>query len=115
MTYKHDTSACSDFSICPNIFHQLQQMCSETGAQVPFGEDDYYEQIVLNDFRGYNFIKQREAWREGTDFTFKAEFYCEEEASTEEELEELELNDMLGTTVVDTTVVDTPAADAVEK
>ena len=90
-------------------------MCSETGAQVPFGEDDYYEQIVLNDFRGYDFIKQREAWREGTDFTFKAEFYCEEEASTEEELEELELKDMLGTTVVDTTAVDTPAADAVEK
>lgn len=80
-------------------------MCSETGAQVPFGEDDYYEQIVVKDFRGYDFQKQRESWREGTDFTFKAEFYAEEEASTEEEQEELELDDMMGANVVDTTAI----------
>ena len=87
------------------------KMCSETGAQVPFGEDDYYEQIVVKDFRGFDFQKQRESWREGTDFTFKAEFYAEEEASTEEEREELELDDMMGG-VVDTTAVETVIEEA---
>lgn len=70
---------------------------------MPFGEDNYYEQIVLEDFRGYDFIKQRESWREGTDFTFKAMFYAEEDATSVEEQEEMELDDMLGTTAVDTT------------
>lgn len=86
-------------------------MCSETGDQVPFGEDDYYEKIVLDDFRGYDFIKQRETWREGTDFVFKAEFFAEEDAPTIEEQEEVELKDMLSSGVVETTaaevVVDT--------
>lgn len=78
-------------------------MCSETGEQVPFGEDDYYEQIVVTDFRGYDFQKQRESWREGTDFTFKAEFYAEEEISSIEEQEELELDDMMNENIVETT------------
>lgn len=78
-------------------------MCSEAGEQVPFGEDDYYEQIVVTDFRGYDFQKQRESWREGTDFTFKAEFYAEEETSSIEEQEELELDDMMNENIVETT------------
>ena len=70
---------------------------------MPFGEDDYYEQIVVQDFRGYDFQKQRESWREGTDFTFKAQFFAEAEGSTIEEQEELELDDMLNENVVETT------------
>jgi hypothetical protein len=61
-------------------------MCSEAGENVPFGEDAYYEQIVAKDFRDYDFQKQREAWREGTDFSFKAEFFAEaDEAPAAEE------------------------------
>lgn len=86
-------------------------MCAQDGTPVPFGEDDYYEQIVVQDFRGYDFQKQRDTWREGTDFTFKAEFYAEEDAPTIEEQEELELDDMLGT-VVDTTAVEAVADEA---
>lgn len=84
-------------------------MCSEAGEKVPFGEDAFYEQIVVEDFRGYDFQKQRDSWREGTDFTFKAEFYAEQETqepgelTPEEQEEELELDDMMGTNVVDTT------------
>lgn len=85
-------------------------MCSESGEQVPFGEDDYYEQIVVKDFRGYDFQKQRETWREGTDFTFKAEFYAEEEESSIDEQEEVELDDMMNENIVETTV-DEVAAD----
>jgi uncharacterized protein YciU (UPF0263 family) len=90
----------------------IPKMCSENGDQVPFGEDNYYEQIVKDDFRGYDFIKQRESWREGTDFSFKAEFFAEEDAPTIEEQEELELDDMLGTTAVDTTAEVIVDADA---
>lgn len=77
---------------------------------MPFGEDDYYEQIVVKDFRGYDFQKQRETWREGTDFTFKAEFYAEEEESSIDEQEEVELDDMMNENIVETTV-DEVAAD----
>jgi len=51
-------------------------MCGENGEDVPFGEDSYYEQIVLDDFRGFNFIKQRDTWKEGTDFSFTANFFA---------------------------------------
>jgi hypothetical protein len=60
-------------------------MCTESGDDVPFGEDAYYEQIIVKDFRDYDFQKQRDAWREGTDFTFKAEFYAEAEAAAAED------------------------------
>ena len=86
-------------------YHFIFQMCNENGGAVPFGEDDYYEQIVVQDFRGYDFQKQRESWREGTDFTFKAQFFAEAEESSVEEQEELELDDMLNG-VVDTTADD---------
>ena len=61
------------------------QMCSEEGNEVPFGEDSYYEEIVKPDFRGYDFIKQRDAWREGTDFSFSAEFFAISEEEDEDE------------------------------
>lgn len=59
-------------------------LCSEKGEEVAFGEDAYYQEIVQPDFRGYDFAKQRDTWREGTDFVFSAKFF----AITEEEEEE---------------------------
>ena len=50
-------------------------ICAENGDQVPFGEDAFYEQIILDDVRGYNFTQQQGTWREGTDLTFTAEFF----------------------------------------
>lgn len=52
-------------------------MCSETKEDVAFGEDSYYEQIIQKDFRDYDYTKQRDTWREGTDFSFIAEFYAQ--------------------------------------
>lgn len=70
------------------------QMCDGQGEAVAFGEDKYYEEIIQKDFRGYDYVKQRDAWREGTDFAFSAEFF----AISEEE-DELESTP---STVVDT-------------
>ena len=64
------------------------QMCSAEGNEVAFGEDSYYEEIIKTDFRGYDFTKQRDAWREGTDFSFAAEFYAISEEDDDEEEEE---------------------------
>ena len=47
------------------------------GNDRAFGEDSYYKEIMVTDFRGYDFEKQRDAWREGTDFKFACEFYGE--------------------------------------
>jgi hypothetical protein len=58
-------------------------MCSSSGDQVPFGEDSYYEEILVKDFRGYDFTQQRDAWKEGTDFSFTAEFFARQELSEE--------------------------------
>jgi hypothetical protein len=58
--------------------------CDKDGNDVPFGEDQYYEQIVVTDFKGHDFIKQRDSWREGTDFSFKLEFYAEQEKDESE-------------------------------
>jgi hypothetical protein len=62
------------------------QMCSEEGGEVAFGEDKYYDEIIQKDFRGFDFAKQRDSWREGTDFSFACEFW----ALSEEEEEEKE-------------------------
>ena len=57
------------------------EMCEENGDPVPFGEDAYYEKIFVQDFRGFDFQKQRDAWREGTDFSFATEFFAKMEES----------------------------------
>jgi hypothetical protein len=66
------------------IFGQLcningLEMCSEDGDKVAFGQDAYYADIIMPDFRGYSFEKQRDSWREGTDFSFLAEFVAKED------------------------------------
>ena len=51
-----------------------------------FGQDEYYKQIFKEDFRGFDYEKQRDAWREGTDFSFACEFYAlSDEPLTDEE------------------------------
>ena len=57
------------------------EMCEENGDPVAFGEDAYYEKIFVEDFRGFDFQKQRDAWREGTDFSFAVEFFAKMEGS----------------------------------
>merc|ERR1711871_506124 len=49
-------------------------ICNEDGTDAAFGEDEFYEKIVQKDFRGLDFEGQRDAWKEGTDFTFVVEF-----------------------------------------
>eukprot|EP01041_Mallomonas_annulata_P003906 gene3906-7790_t len=51
-------------------------MSTESGEDVAFGEDSYYDEIFLKDFRDYDFQKQRDAWKEGTDFSFIVEFFA---------------------------------------
>lgn len=95
------------YLICYGLENLLGQLCninglemrSETGDTVKFGEDKYYEEIILKDDRGYGFADQRDAWREGNDYSFAAEFF----AFKEEEM----IEDVKETEVVDTTVVDT--------
>jgi hypothetical protein len=58
-------------------------MCSDAGEDVPFGDDAYYGEIIQKDFRGYDYIQQRDAWREGTDLSFVAEFFAKQEKPTE--------------------------------
>ncbi len=48
-------------------------ICNEDGSDAAFGEDEFYQKIVQDDIRG-DFEKQRDAWREGTDFSFTVEF-----------------------------------------
>lgn len=60
-------------------------MCSETGDQVPFGTDEFYEEIILDDYRGYNFTQFQSTWREGTDMPFTAEFFAMSEGDDSEE------------------------------
>ena len=62
-------------------------MCSETGDQVPFGTDEFYEEIILDDYRGYNFTQFQNTWREGTDMQFTAEFFATSEGDDSEEEE----------------------------
>ena len=63
------------------------QLCGEKGQEVAFGEDSYYQEIIQPDFRGFDYAKQRDSWREGTDFAFSAQFYAisEEEGEGEGE------------------------------
>jgi len=51
-------------------------MRAENEGEIRFGDDAYYEQIIQEDSRGYNYTKQRDTWREGTDFSFVAEFFA---------------------------------------
>eukprot|EP01035_Chromulina_nebulosa_P019091 gene19091-24919_t len=63
------------------------ELKSEEGEDVNFGEDQYYEEIIQKDFRGYNFTEQRDSWREGTDYSFIAEFYATREEEEDNEVE----------------------------
>ena len=60
-------------------------MCSETGDQVPFGTDEFYQEIILDDYRGYNFTQFQNTWREGTDMQFTAEFFAMSEGDDKDE------------------------------
>ena len=83
------------------------KLCTETGEDVPFGEDAYYEEIIKEDFRGYDFQKQRDTWREGTPFKFQAEFYCLEEGDSSSGDE-----DSSSSSVIDTTAVPADAGSS---
>jgi hypothetical protein len=73
------------------------RFCDKEGNDVPFGEDQYYEQIVVKDFKGHDFTKQRDTWREGTDFSFILEFFAEQDKDDETESSKSE-----SSTIIDT-------------
>lgn len=66
-------------------------MCTKDKEDVPFGDDEYYKEIIKEDFRGYGFEKQRDTWKEGQDFKFAAEFFAiiDPDSDTEESGEEV--------------------------
>jgi hypothetical protein len=79
---------------------------SEKKEDVPFGEEVYYGTIIQKDAKGLDYFQQRDAWREGTDFSFAAEFYAKI-ASAEEEDEPSQVVDVSNnSTVVDTDLVE---------
>jgi hypothetical protein len=81
------------------------QYVTEDGEDVPFGEDEYYSQIIQKDFREYDFEQQRDAWREGTDLAFTAKFFAikdiEEEGDGEKEESESRNENIIDAEVVD--------------
>ena len=82
-------------------------MCAEDGSEVPFGQDSYYEQIIQKDFRGFDFVGQRDSWKEGTDLSFIVEFYskCEKGAAVQNE----EASNSSSQGVIDAEIVDIKA------
>lgn len=46
----------------------------EDKTEPQLGDDEFFEAVIQKDFRNFDFQKQRDTWREGTDFTFAAEF-----------------------------------------
>ena len=68
------------------------QLVTEEGEDVPFGEDAYYEEIILKDDNGRGFEQIRDSWKENCDFAFSAKFFAikdeEEEEGTEDGEEE---------------------------
>ena len=60
--------------------------CTEEGGEVPFGEDAFYEKIFVPNEKGFDFQKQRDDWKEGTDFSFVVEFWAKknEDASVDD-------------------------------
>ncbi len=75
------------YLVCFGLETMLGQICNANGLRfcdtkgndVPFGEDAYYQEIIQKDFRDYDFVKQRDSWREGTDLKFSAMFYAEKD------------------------------------
>ena len=45
------------------------------GEDVPFGEDEYYKQIIMEDNNGRGFEEQRDSWKENCDFNFCAKVF----------------------------------------
>ena len=80
-------------------------MCSETGDQVPFGTDEFYEEIILDDYRGYNFTQFQSTWREGTDMQFTAEFFAMSEAGDDSDEDGTASSDSGDDNVIDAEVV----------
>ena len=52
------------------------RICDKNGDLLGLGDDDCYDQIIKEDSRGFDFQKQRDAWRESTDFSFVSEFWA---------------------------------------
>ena len=73
-------------------------MCTETGEEVAFGSDPYYNEIIA-DRKGRKFEEQRDNWKEGTDFDFEANFYGKTEDA------EADADDSISSKVVDTEIV----------
>jgi len=77
-------------------------MCTKDGEEVPFGEDSYYQEIIKDDHRDFNYEKQRDSWREGTDLPFVAEFFARAgEGSSEDEASSESAGKVVDTEIVD--------------
>ncbi len=63
------------------------QLVTEEGEDVPFGEDEYYTQIISEDDNGRGFEELRDSWKENSDFSFSAKFFAitDEEGDGEDE------------------------------
>eukprot|EP01039_Chlorochromonas_danica_P004617 gene4617-5060_t len=62
------------------------RITKEDGSDAAFGEDAFFQEIVLPDAQGRDFNTRQAAWKEGQDFPFVAEFFG---ATYEDESEEV--------------------------
>ena len=72
---------------------------------MPFGTDEFYEEIILDDYRGYNFTQFQSTWREGTDMQFTAEFFAMSEAGDDSDEDGTASSDSGDDNVIDAEVV----------
>lgn len=47
------------------------------GEDVPFGEEEFYSQIIQQSPSGKKYEEHRDSWKEGADFSFAAQFVAE--------------------------------------
>ena len=66
-----------------------------------FGSDEFYESVIEDSPTGKSFVQQRDAWKEGQDFSFTANFYATEDTTQDDDLED-DGSDEEGEDVVDT-------------
>ena len=81
-------------------------LCNPDGGDVEFGEDSVYESIFLPDALGYDFQKQRDAWREGQDFSFVVEFFARDAAPTNLQQTPEDADNKDADNIIDTTLVE---------
>jgi hypothetical protein len=79
------------------------QICDQEKKPIEIGDDATLTSIIVLDPDGRNFIAQREAWGEGSDLPFTAEFFATIDSETAEDSD----SDVDTDKVIEGNVIDT--------